>query len=48
MRTGAAIVLCTYNEQAERDQNKKEGTELLIYVSSVITKGKLRIMQTDH
>jgi len=39
--------LYTYNEQAERD-NKKEGRELLIYVSPVITKGKLRIMKAIH
>jgi len=37
VRSGATLAL-TYNEQAERDQNKEESRELLIYVSQVITK----------
>ena len=48
VRSGATLALYTYNEQTERDQNKKESRELLIYVSPVITEGKLRIMKTDR
>jgi len=48
VRPVAIITPYTYNEQAERDRNKKEGRELLIYVSPVITKGRLGIMKADH
>jgi hypothetical protein len=48
VRSATTITLYTYNEQAERDQNNKESRELLIYVSLVIKKGKLRIMKADH
>jgi hypothetical protein len=45
VRSGTTLALYTYNEQAEKDQNKKESRELLIYVSPVIIKAKLRIMK---